>query len=150
MDLRGLSNLAATSQIFDNFELDFDGEAPRSNMPISSSSEDKDVDSQTSEAHEGQKDNQMAVLGDIKVLFNEDQELPVNIIQVSNCNSNFICNRDISTPQPITVIHPITHDLEIGESVEGKQAMKEAKKGALVEVGAYAEWGQQLTEHETE
>lgn len=62
-------------------------------MPICSSIEDEngedgeELDSQTSEAHKSQKENQMAVLGDIRFLFSKNQDIPVNTIQVSNYNS---------------------------------------------------------------
>ena len=75
MGLHGMPNFAATSRIIDDIELDSDRKEMCFNMAISSSSEDEDAqdgeeaDSQTSEAHEDQMDNQMEVLEDIRVLF---------------------------------------------------------------------------------
>ena len=113
MELRGLSNFAAISRINEDIELDSDGEASCFNMPISSSSKNEDAedgeeaDSQTYEAHEGQtdnqmavlEDNQMAVLEDIRILFSKNQEMAINTVKLSYCNLNFICNRDNSTIQ---------------------------------------------------
>ena len=51
-------------------------------MAISSEDEDaqdgEEVDYQTSEAHEGQKNIQMEVLEDIRIFFSENQELELN------------------------------------------------------------------------
>ena len=44
----------------------------------------------------------------------------------------------------------LDYDLDTRESVEGKNYLKEVKGGGLVEGGAYAKWGKQLTEHDTD
>ena len=41
-------------------------------------------------------------------------------------------------------------DLQTGGSVERKKDMKEVTRGALVEVGVNAEWGKEITGHDTE
>ena len=125
-------------------------------MPVSISSEEESSDEGeetnylTSEACESRQDDQMAKLEDVKAFFTEDQELPVNTVEVSNCNSNFLCNRDISNLQPITVIYPLNHDLQTGESVERKKERKEGTRGALMEEGVNAERGRQIPGFDTE
>ena len=77
-------------------------------------------DSQTVEADGEQLDKHLAVLEDVRALFSEIEEQAVSTLHVSNINSNFTCNRDISNPQPLSLIHPntpeYTSNLETGES----------------------------------
>lgn len=126
---------------YDDFEVVSNGEPPRTLMPYSSSSDDEttddveETDSQASEALLSRKDDQFAGLEDMRILFTDEHEHSVNSVQVSNCNSSFLCNRDISNPQPITVIHPLNLDLQTGGCVEGKKDMEEVTRGALVETG---------------
>ena len=67
-------------------ELDSDRDTRFINMNVSSSSEDaetedgEDADFQSFEAYDGQTDNQLVVLEDIKALFSENQELPDNSV----------------------------------------------------------------------
>ena len=89
-NLCGLANLTCA-----NLEATFDGEPPRAIMLVTSSSEDEFTDGreetnyQNSETFEKSQEDQTVGLEDIKALFNEDQELPINTVEVSNCHSNF-------------------------------------------------------------
>ena len=82
-ELDGTANFAKPSRITNDCELDSDGEGMHSNLPLCSSLEDEEGDdgeeleSQTSEANEVQNKKQMAVLGDIRFLFNKDQKVQV-------------------------------------------------------------------------
>ena len=134
--------------------MDSDEESPCFNMPNNSSSEDEDTedgkesDSQTSETCEGQTDNQMEVSEDIRALLDEDQELVVDTVQVSSCNSYFMCNRDNPMLKSLFATDPTTqaykNNLETGESVEKEKGEEEMTGRELVEVGMSSEWGQQL------
>ena len=92
MELSALANYAAISRTVGDIEFDSDLNTPCKNVIISNSSEDvntkdgEDADSQSSEAYEGQTDNQLATLEDIRALFSEFQEFPYNSVQVSNYN----------------------------------------------------------------
>ena len=92
MELSALANYAAISRTVGDIEFDSDLNTPCNNVIISNSSEDvntkdgEDADSQSSEAYEGQTDNQLATLEDIRALFSEFQEFPYNSVQVSNYN----------------------------------------------------------------
>ena len=80
-------DFAEPSRIINDFDLDSDGEGLHSYLPFCSSSEDEEgedgeeLESQTSEAHEVQEENQMAILDDIRFLFNKDQENQLTKVQ---------------------------------------------------------------------
>ena len=151
MGCSGWPNIDEKSRWVEDFEVDSDGETLRSNEPISISSDDGvETDSQQTGDLESQKDNQMAVLEDIRDLFSEDQEPPVNSVQVFIPNSDFTCERDISIPQPIIVIHPSNLDLKTGESGKWKMRVKEGETGVLVEEGLYADKVHQIKGHDTD
>ena len=152
----GESNYAATSQIIEDIEIDSDGEALCFNMTFSSSSSATDeevrdeANSQSSGTNENQTDNQLANLEDVRLLFNESQEMPVNFVQVSNSNSNFLSNREFSFPQPLTIIHPpileYNINCETGKRVDEAKVLEEPKGEDIVERNMRAEGGKQLTE----
>ena len=156
-ELCGLPNFVENSTCIEDIDLDSDGDAPCLNMTFSSSSaatddeEGEEADSQFSEDYEFQTDNQLEALEDIRKLFNEDQERTVNSVQVSNFNSNFLSNRDCSIPQPLTVIHPITHKNHCENEKRGEVAkvVEELIGEDLIEVEVIEEKGKQLTEQGT-
>ena len=155
----GVSNLAVNSGFMEEFDFESDGDAQCINMIPSSSSaaiddeEEEEAGSQSSDDNEVHTDNQFEVLEDIRSLFNENQELAANSVQVSNLNSNFFSIRDCSMPKPLSVIHPITHDFknhpENRERGEGTNVVEEVVGGELVEVEVREEGGEMLTEQET-